>query len=86
MHDNIDSIAIRNQAALELMRFKVLKEVAEGSRYPGLTIADVNEILTVAGMPVIIPEEVNAPELKVIKPEREIDPLDFGEEAADVTF
>ena len=52
-------------AALELMRFKALSDIA-GNTVPLLDIKDVNEILLVAGMPVIVPDEVNKKELEVI--------------------
>lgn len=80
MSNVVDALAIRNQAALELMRYKMLMQLAEQRIYPQLTAYDVNEILIVAGMPVITPDEVTAPELKVIVPEKPFDPLDFGEE------
>lgn len=56
-------------AAIKLMRFKMLIEIGKGLSYPSLDIDDVNEILTVAGLPVIVPDEVKAPEVKVIKVE-----------------
>lgn len=58
-------------AALNLLRHKMLIEVGRGSTFPMLTLDDVNEVLIVAGLPVITPNEVNAPELKIIKTKRE---------------
>ena len=55
----------RFKAALELMRFKALSDIA-GDTLPLLDIKDVNEILLVAGLPVIVPDEVNKKELEVI--------------------
>jgi len=59
-------------AALNLMRHKALINLAQG-RSGGLYFEDVNEILVVAGLPVIIPDELNAQELKVNKVEKEED-------------
>ena len=55
----------RFKAALELMRFKALVDVA-GDTVPLLDIKDINEILIAAGIPVIVPDEVNKKELEVI--------------------
>ena len=55
----------RMRAALELMRFKAVVELA-GNSAPILDIKDINEILITAGLPVIIPDEVNKKELEVI--------------------
>lgn len=63
-------------AALKLMRFKTLCEMEGKSRREFvLRVQDVNEILTVAGLPVIVPEELQA---------KEVDVISFGEEGADV--
>ena len=58
-------------AALNLLRYKMLIEVGKGSPFPMITLDDINEVLIVAGLPVITPNEVNTPELKVIKTKRE---------------
>ena len=58
-------------AALRLMRLKMLVQMGKGSSYPSLDLDDVNEILTVAGFPLITPEELKAPELDIIKVEKE---------------
>lgn len=58
----------RASVALELMRHKALCDVHKGYT-PSLGIMDINEILTVAGAPLIVPEEVNSKEVKVIKAE-----------------
>lgn len=56
-----------NWAALKLLRHKMLIEMGKGRTYPTLDVDDVNEILVVAGLPVIVPDELKAPELKIIK-------------------
>ncbi len=55
-------------AALKLLRFKVLSEMSKGGSLDEwvLSIKDVNEILCVAGMPVIMPEELNKKEVEVM--------------------
>ncbi len=55
-------------AALKLLRFKALSEMSKGGSLDEwvLSIKDVNEILCVAGMPVIMPEELNKKEVEVI--------------------
>lgn len=55
----------RMKAALELLRFKALVDVA-GNNAPLLDIKDINEVLVTAGLPVIVPDEVNKKELEVI--------------------
>ena len=58
-------------AALKLMRHKMLIEVGKDRAFPSLDIDDVNEILVVAGFPVIVPDEVLAPQVDVINVEQE---------------
>ena len=53
-------------AALKLMRHKMLMEMANNSM-PRLYFEDVNEILIVAGLPVITPDEIHKKELDVIE-------------------
>lgn len=60
-----------NWAALKLLRHKMLIEMGKGRTYPTLDVDDVNEILVVAGLPVIVPDELKAPEVDVIKVEKE---------------
>lgn len=55
-------------AALKLMRHKVLIQISK-NQYPMLSIDDVNEVLTVAGLPVVVPDEVKAKEVDIIQPE-----------------
>ena len=52
-------------AALKLMRHKALIKLAKDRNYL-LDIEDVNEILLVAGLPVIMPEELNKKEVEVM--------------------
>lgn len=54
-------------AALNLMRFKAMREIAYDKNLNYVfSIDDVNEILLVAGLPVIVPGEVNKKEVEVI--------------------
>ena len=52
-------------ASLELLRFKSLVDMGEG-RSPVLNIKDINEVLMVAGLPVIVPGELEKKELEVM--------------------
>lgn len=59
---------MRASVALELLRHKVLVDIGRG--YPGiLNVQDINEILIVAGLPVIVPGEVKTKEVTVIATE-----------------
>ena len=60
----------RTQAALELARFKMKKQMAEG-RKPLLDNEDLNEILLVAGVPLLTPNELDEPDIDVIDIRRE---------------
>lgn len=55
-------------AALKLLRHKMLEQMAS-NKYPSLDAKDINEVLVVAGLPVIIPSEINKKEVEVIKTE-----------------
>jgi hypothetical protein len=57
-------------AALKLLRHKALVNLA-GGRMGALYIDDINDILVVAGLPVIVPNEVNIPELDIINTKKE---------------
>jgi hypothetical protein len=57
-------------AALKLLRHKTLVNLA-GGRMGALYIDDINDILVVAGLPVIVPNEVNIPELDIINTKKE---------------
>ena len=67
-------------AALKLMRHKMLVEMGRGLTFPSLDMKDVNEILLVAGLPVITPDETKAPEVDVIKVQKEEPTPDAGDE------
>lgn len=58
-------------AALKLMRHKMLIQIGKDRAYPSLGIEDINEILLVAGLPVIVPDEVLAPQVEVINVDKE---------------
>ena len=66
-------------AALKLLRFKMLMELEKDHGYsePSLDIEDVNEVLTVANLPVIVPSEVNAPEVNVIQVKEDAECVHF---------
>lgn len=55
-------------AALKLLRFKALCEISKAGSPDEwiLKTRDVNEILTVAGLPVITPDELNKKEVEVM--------------------
>lgn len=62
---------IRYQAALELLAFKakVVMEEANGSKYnysPSISVKDINECFVVAGMPVVVPDDLKEKELEVM--------------------
>ena len=56
----------RMQAALELLEFKVMRQMCEGKTTCALDENDVNEILMVAGAGVITPKSFEVKELEVI--------------------
>lgn len=66
MYNDEDSKKIRQQAALDLMKFKAMRYMCEGKTTCTLDENDVNEILCVAGMGVITPDSLNKKELEVI--------------------
>jgi len=68
--NDTESKEFRASVALELVRHKALVNVAEGYNYV-LDIEDVNECLVVAGLPLIVPGEINAKEVNIIKTEKE---------------
>ena len=55
-------------AALNLLRFKAIREMGRDNKYSdyALTIDDVNEIMVVAGLPVIVPGELEKKEVEVM--------------------
>lgn len=60
----------RTQAALELARFKMKKQMTAG-RSPILDDEDLNEIFLVAGVPLLTPNELDEPDIDVIDIRRE---------------
>lgn len=61
-----------NMAALRLLRYKMLKATkeSEDSKYnttPMIYVEELNDILVVAGLPVVVPDEVEVRELEVTK-------------------
>lgn len=54
----------RIYASLELLRFKLEKRIAKGRDY--IDIEELNDVLIVAGLPALIPEDIQHPEIKVI--------------------
>ncbi len=63
MHDNTDTKAIKLEAAIELARYKMLKEIKRDNKYPTLTLNDVNEIMLVAGVPFVTENELDVVEI-----------------------
>lgn len=61
MHDNVDTKSIRYQSAIELARYKMKREI-EKTKYPSLSLEDVNEIMLVAGVPMISEDELEVVE------------------------
>lgn len=55
----------RAEVAMELLRHKALMQIAKGGPCL-LDENDINEILIVAGLKVIVPDEVNKKELEVM--------------------
>lgn len=56
----------RLRAALELMQHKALKQMAATKSTCTLDEDDINEVLLVAGMPVLTPDSLKAKTLEVI--------------------
>ena len=56
----------RMRAALELMQHKALKQMAETKSTCTLDEDDVNEVVLVAGLPVLTPDSIKAKNLEVI--------------------
>lgn len=57
----------RLQAALKLLEFKAMRGMCETKTTCTLDETDVNEVLLVAGMPLITPDSFKAKTLEVIK-------------------
>ncbi len=69
-YTDVETKEMRASVALELLRHKALLKVADGFCFV-LDIEDVNECLVVAGVPLIMPDEVKAKEINVIKIQEE---------------
>ena len=67
--NDTESKEFRAAVALELLRHKALLKMT--SKYTFLDIEDVNDCLIVAGLPVIVPQELNSKEVTIIKTEKE---------------
>ena len=65
--------------ALELARHIALMKVAQNRTYM-LDVEEFNNIMVVAGMPLLMPEEVNIKEIDVIKVDK-VDKVDEEDEA-----
>lgn len=52
--------------ALELLRFLMLKEIGEDRERPMIRVEKLNEVLLVAGQPLVTPAEVEEKEVEVI--------------------
>ena len=59
---------VRYNAALELLRYKMLKAIEKNkSNYATeLKVEELNDILLVGGLPVVVPDEVKVKEVDVI--------------------
>lgn len=65
MYSQEETKEMRSRISMELMRYKILSMMASNCT-PQLYIEDVNELMIVAGLPVIVPDEVNKKELEVM--------------------
>lgn len=68
MYTDVETKAVKAKTAIDLLRHKALVGIGGGHTYL-LDIEDVNECLVVAGVPVIVPDELKAKEVEVIKTE-----------------
>jgi hypothetical protein len=59
---------VRYNAALELLRYKMLKAIEKNkSNYATeLKVEELNDILLVGGLPIVVPDEVKVKEVDVI--------------------
>lgn len=57
---------IRSRAALDLLAHKMIKKMKKNENY-GLDYEEINEILLVADLPLLVPEQIQNKELKVIE-------------------
>lgn len=58
---------------MDFLRFLMLKALAENNKYPEISVEELNKVLFVGGMPLVVPSEVNEPELKVIGLDKEVE-------------
>lgn len=65
MYNSEKTKEIRAEVAIELLRHKALIQIGKGGPCL-LDENDINEVLVVAGVPVIVPGEINHKELEVI--------------------
>lgn len=56
----------RTIAALDLLKFKALRQMSEGKTTCTIDENDVNEILSVAGLPLITPDSLKEKTLEVM--------------------
>ena len=61
----------RAVVAMELLRFLMLREVGSGRHYTSIDIDTLNEVLCVAGLPLVVPEDVKEKEIDVINISRD---------------
>lgn len=54
----------RLAASLDLLRFKLERELAQG--FKRVDIEELNEVFIVAGLPVVVPEDVNKKDIHII--------------------
>lgn len=70
MYNAEETKELRSRIALELARHKLL--VKMGKDHPVmLNDEDINEVFVVAGLPLLTPSELEAPEVQVIKMSKE---------------
>ena len=73
MYSSEESSGIKSFSALNLLRYKTIRELKESpecTKYM-LGLEDVNEVLLVAGLPIIMEDEFEPKELDVISTEKE---------------
>lgn len=69
-YSDVETKELRASVALELLRHKVMVDLGRG--YSGImNVMDINECLIVAGLPLIVPGELQAKEVTIIKTEED---------------
>lgn len=66
MYSAEETKEMRSNIALELARFKARLQMAKGHT-PYLDENDLNELFIVAGLPVLTPNELEVPDINVIR-------------------